>query len=155
MVFQAATKDLPPFAHAGRSAFILCGGKTLGVLTELQPQIAKAFDLPARTAVAMIDRDVLKSLPSAVTIFQPIPAYPSVEFDETIPMPKTAFTSLTQKLSTLDPLLTNIRLVDLYDDAAARTLTLRFTYRAEDRTLTQDEVEKIHAKVVQELKKGS
>lgn len=155
LAFAATTKNLPSFAHAGRSASILCDGKTIGVLTEIQPQVAKAFDLPARTAVAIIDRDMLKTIPSAVTIFQPIPAFPSVIFDETIPMPKTSFASLTQNLSTLDPLLAEVRLVDVYDDAAARTLTLRFTYRAEDRTLTQDEVEKIHAKVLQELKKVS
>jgi phenylalanyl-tRNA synthetase beta chain len=155
VTFQQTNKHLPAFAHAGRSATILCEGKSIGLLTEVQPQIAKTFDLPSRTAVAMIDWDALRVIPSTVTIFQLLPAFPSVEFDETIPMPTSSFGSLTQQLKNLDTLLRAIRIVHLYDDGVTRNLTLRFTYRSDDRTLTQEEVKTVHAKVVQELQKAS
>lgn len=152
--FAKTAGALPPFAHSGRAASIRCGEKTVGLLTEVQPNTAKAFDLPARTAVAIVDLDLIESMAPAVTIFRPLPAFPPVEFDETIALPRSAFGPLAAKLKTLDALLQEVAVADLYESDSSRTITLRFTYRAPDRTLTQQEAEKAHAKVLAELKKA-
>jgi phenylalanyl-tRNA synthetase beta chain len=152
--FAQTSDNLPTYAHAGRSAVISCQGKTVGLLTEVQPEVRRAFDLPGRTAVATLDLGVLKKLEPFVAIATPLPAFPSVELDETIAPPKTAYAQLMQKLKKIDPLLKAIETVDLYEDATRKTMTFRFTYRADDRTLTQAEVEGIHAKVLAELKKA-
>lgn len=152
--FETTTKNLPPFAHAGRSANVLCDGKVIGLITEVQPIIAKAFDLPSRTAVAWIDWETLKKTVPNVQIFKTLPAFPAIEFDETIPMPKSSYAALITKLKTLDALLRDVHIADVYEGADIRTMTLHFTYRADDRTLTQEEVEKVHTRVLAELKKA-
>ncbi len=152
--FRKAKDALPAFAHAGRSAEIFCKGKKVGLLTEIDPDTAKAFGLPSRTGTAILDLEAMRDLAPETYIVKPLPMFPAVEFDETLPLPKTAYSALAAKLRALNPLLADLRTVNLYDGAGVRTVTLRFTYRAADRTLTQEEVEKIHAQVVAELKKA-
>jgi len=152
--FAQTKENLPAFAHTGRSAVISCKGESIGVLTEVAPHIRKPFDLPSRSAVAVIDLQALLALAPDVFIASPLPMFPAVEFDETLGAPKTPYKTIVQKLLTLSPLLKNVTVADLYEGENAKTVTLRFTYRADDRTLTQEEVEKIHAGVLSELKKA-
>lgn len=152
--FEQTKENLPPFAHAGRSAVVRCKGKAVGLLTEIAPHIRKAFDLPSRTAVSILDLETLLSLAPDVFIASPLPMFPSVEFDETLNIPKTPYTAINQKLLAMSPLLRAVTVADLYEGENGKTVTLRFTYRADDRTLTQEEVEKIHTNVLQELKKA-
>lgn len=149
------TKDsLPSFAHAGRSAAITCKGVSIGMLTEVAPHIRKAFDLQGRSAVVVIDLQALLSIAPGVFIASPLPMFPAVEFDETLGLPKTPYDTIVRKLLAMSPLLKNIAIADLYEGESTKTITLRFTYRADDRTLTQEEVEKVHAGVLAELKKA-
>lgn len=152
--FKKTKDNLPAFAHAGRTAEILCKGKKVGGLTEIEPETAKRFDLQSRTAAAIIDLDAIRAIQPETYIAKPLPMFPAVEFDETLPLPKTTYSALTAKLRSLNPLLADLKTVNLYDGTGVRTVTLRFTYRAADRTLTQEEVEKVHAQVVAELKKA-
>lgn len=152
--FTQTKEHLPAFAHAGRSAAISCKGVVVGLLTEVAPHIRKAFDLQGRSAVVVIDLHALLAIAPDVFIASVLPMFPAVEFDETLGIPKTPYKTIVQKLLTLSPLLRNVAVADLYEGENAKTVTLRFTYRADDRTLTQEEVEKIHAGVLAELKKA-
>jgi len=54
-------------------------------------------------------------------------------------------------------LLREIRLIDLYTgppiEEGKRSLTYSLLYRADDRTLTDEEVEEVHGRLVEELEK--
>ena len=50
-----------------------------------------------------------------------------------------------------DDLLESVEAVDLHRDEEHMNVTLRFTYRANDRTLTEEEVSPIHQKVLASL----
>ncbi len=152
--FTQTKEKLPAFAHAGRSASIRCKEKTVGLLTEVAPNIRQAFDLTGRTAVTIIDLETLLKIEPNILITSPLPAFPAVEFDETLEIPKTAFSTISGKLMTINPLLRNVVIINLYEGDIGKRLTLRFTYQADDRTLTQEEVEKIHTGVLAELKKS-
>ena len=146
---------LPGVAHEGRSAEISVNGALVGHLFELHPALQASLGLPGRTAVATVGLHRLLTLPAHVTLAKPLPMFPSVTFDETLPLgAKTSHAAAMKALKAIDPLLESIDVADLYEKDALRTITLRFTYRAKDRTLTQEEVEKIHAKVLAELKKA-
>lgn len=142
-----------PYAHPGRSADLLCQGQVIGHLTEVHPVVREAFGIGFRTAVAIVSLDALKALTPAVTIAKPLPQFPSIELDETLPLGKRTHAEIVKSVSTLDPLLKSVTVADLYQSDSARTVTLRFTYRADDRTLTQQEVEKAHTKILAELKR--
>lgn len=147
-------KDGGPIAHGGRSAEILCQDKNIGCMFELHPALIQSLGLPERTAVASLDLDTLLALAPKVTIAEPLPLYPAVSFDESIPPPqKRTYAELKRALKAIDPLLTHLEIVNLYEKDATKIITMRFTYRSPERTLTQEEVEKIHGKVLVELKK--
>ncbi len=146
---------MPGVAHVGRSAEILVGNTLIGHLFELHPLLLSSLGLPERTAVATLGLHRLFPLPATVTIAKSLPVFPAIILDETMPLTeKKNYETILKALKNIDPLLTSIETVHLYEKDALKTLTLRFTYRSSDRTLTQEEVEKIHGKVLTELQKS-
>ncbi len=88
----------------------------------------------------------------------PVPAFPDIVYDVTIQRTqKDALEKLMRKAHGVDPLLADVSVKDLYNGKPLKdgeyNLTLRFTYRAEDRTLTEDEAKKAHEKVLAMMKK--
>ena len=65
---------------------------------------------------------------------------------------KQSFEALLAKLQKSHPLLEHVEVHDLYAGAPLKTgeynLTLRCTYRAPDRTLTEEEAKEAHEKVM-------
>ncbi len=150
-----SSSDIHAMGHPGRCAELLCGGKRIGLLFEVHPRIRAATELPFRAAACVIDADILFSLVPETRIFTPLPAFPGISFDETLPLEAGAeHAQVLARLSSAEALLRSIETVDLYEANGTRTLTLRFTYRAPDRTLTQEEVEKVHATVLAQLTKS-
>ncbi|MEI8230904.1 MAG: phenylalanine--tRNA ligase subunit beta [Candidatus Peregrinibacteria bacterium] len=147
-----ASEKVPPFGHAGRSADLLIDGKTVGILCELHPDVNKAFDLPARSAVALLDVTTLLELPKKPAIFSPIAEFPAITYDLTVTLDSSkSAEKLISKIRGSSPLLTSVIAADLYDgkplESGKYNLTLRCTYQAKDRTLTEEEVKKEHERV--------
>lgn len=154
-IVRKGSVPLAGVAHVGRSAEILVQGMIVGHLFELHPALVRSLRLPERTAIVTLGLHRLFALPSAVTIAKSIPVFPAISFDETMPLTKKrTYEATLEILKKIDPLLQTIETLHLYEKDDLKTLTLRFTYRSADRTLTQEEVEKVHGKVVAELKKS-
>ncbi len=148
-----------PFGHPGRSASLFVGSTPVGSITEVHPQVLERFGLPARTAVATLNLTSLLALPSTVTKPAPLPSFPAVTYDVTMKRSQQQNTEeLLKKLRTSSVLLEDVSIVDLFDGAPLKNdeynLTLRFTYRAKDRTLTEDEAKKEQEKVLAEVGTG-
>jgi len=148
---REATKT-PPFAHPGRSAELLVEGKKAGVVCELKPSVTASFGLPGRAAVVLLDLTQLLILPLQPVIFAPIPQYPSITYDLTVTLDATQKSAdFIAKVRKSSPLLADVSVVDLYEGAPLAkgqyNLTVRCTYRAPDRTLTEEEVKREHTKV--------
>ncbi len=145
--FVQSSENLPVYAHPAKSAHITLNGTVIGVLCELHPAILEAHKTSYGTACAAINLTTLRTLTPAVTIPRALPLFPSIELDVTFPLP-SSFEELQKKLAQIDPLLTSVRLIDLYEKDDQKTITIRCTYSANDRTLTQAEVDAIHQKVL-------
>ncbi len=147
------TGAAPPFGHPGRSADLFIADTIVGFLTEVHPEVLARFGLPARTAVATLDLTSLLALPSATVTPAPLPSFPAVTYDVTMQRTQKQTTQeLLKKLRAASALLENVEVIDLFDGAPLKNdeynLTLRFTYRAKDRTLTEDEAKKEQEKVL-------
>ncbi len=145
----------PPGYHPGRTAEIaLVGtGEVLGVVGEVHPQVASAWDLPGRVVALELDAERLFELARPVHAYRPLPRYPAVSRDlavavrAEVPAERVRQTIVTAA----GPLLESVRLFDLYAGpgvpAGWRSLAYSLVYRAADRTLTDAKVEEVHDRV--------
>ncbi len=151
-------KDASPFAsaHPGRSAVITIGSKAVARVFDIRPSVIAAFDLPHRASAAIIDVATVGAMAGTVTKSTPLPSQPAITYDLTVQREHTtAVGPLLVKLRGGSPLLESVVVHDLYAGknipAGAYSMTLRFTYRAADRTLTEQEAKKEHEIVTQLL----
>ncbi|MGE5589425.1 MAG: phenylalanine--tRNA ligase subunit beta [Bacillota bacterium] len=146
-----------PFLHPGRQADVLVGGRTLGLIGESHPRVQAAYDLPNRVVLAELDWEALVDLADTGRHYRPLGRYPAVVRDVALILPTTV--PAAQVLSVIErsggDLLQDVRLFDVYEGASIgagrRSLAYSLTYRAEDRTLTEAEVEEAHNRVRQSL----
>ncbi len=148
----APAKNIPSVAHPGRCADIVVAGKTVGAIFEIHPAVRARFDLTHRSAAATFNVTELLALPSGVKFAASTPHFPAVIYDITVKRThQKPFAGLMQKLEKSDPLLESVAVHDLYSGAPLQeneyNLTLRCTYRAADRTLTEEEAKKAHQKI--------
>jgi phenylalanyl-tRNA synthetase beta chain len=132
--------------HPGRCAQILVGETVAGYAGELHPRVCAAYGLPARTAAAELDLDVL--LHHAVDI-APAPVFSTYPVaKEDVALVVAADVSAADVEAALrtgaGPLLESVRLFDVYAGeqigAGKKSLAYALRFRAPDRTLTEAEV---------------
>lgn len=145
-------KDVPAIAHPGRCAEIVFNGKSIGEIYEIHPVVRKRFGLPHRAAAATLDLEVLLAVPSPITMQKELSSFPAISYDITVKRTAKDVTgTLLKKLREASSLLESVDVQDIYEgkplSAGEYNLTLRFVYRAADRTLTEEEVKKEHEKV--------
>ncbi len=146
----------PGWVHPGRSAALVLEGKRVGIVAELHPAVIAAFGLPERTAAATVDLSQALAQTLMPRPIRPIATFPAISYDVTVRADaETGTAALLEKIRRADPLLESAAVADVYvgpdHKDGAYNLTLRLTYRAPDRTLTEAELQPLHAKVVKEV----
>ncbi len=134
---------------AGRAARVVAGGETIGTTGLLAAAIAEAHGLPRGDVVFVceLDLDRLSALaPRGSTRVEPLPRFPSVVRDVSLLVPDTlsAATVRDTMRAAAPPTMVGVREFDRYQGQGTPpgtvSVSLRFTFRAADRTLTDDEV---------------
>jgi phenylalanyl-tRNA synthetase beta chain len=132
--------------HPGRCAQVVVGETVVGYAGELHPRACRAYGLPARTAAAELDLDVL--LHHAVEI-APAPVFSTFPVaKEDVALVVDAEVGAADVEAALragaGPLLESARLFDVYHGAqigpGKKSLAYALRFRAPDRTLTEAEV---------------
>jgi phenylalanyl-tRNA synthetase beta chain len=147
-----------PFCHPGKSALLTMGDEPIGVVGELHPSVLAAFDLSQAVTLAEIDFDRLIGQGMSPAQYRQIPRFPSVTRDVSIIVDaEVEAGQILTLLQNFHPeLLRAVRLFDVYAGrpvpVGRKSLTFALTYRADDRTLTDEEVNSIQAQVVQQLR---
>lgn len=145
-----------PF-HPGRSAWVLVDGKRVGVLGELHPRVAEELDLEGRVALAEIELDALALWASKGATFRDIPRYPPVRRDLAFVVDEGTPAGAVQAelVDAAGELLTDCTLFDVWSGpplpAGTRSLAFALDFRAPDRTLVDDEVDEVVARIVMHL----
>jgi phenylalanyl-tRNA synthetase beta chain len=146
-----------PFLHPGRSAAVLAGeGEPLGFLGEVHPLVAGSWDLP-RTAAFAIDLGKLAAIAPPVIAFQAFGAFPSLRQDLAVTLPQDVPSAevLARVGEAAGAELESARVFDVYSGeqvgAGRRSLALALSFRALDRTLTDEDIEPIRARIVAAL----
>lgn len=150
-----SSKTNAAFVHPGRAADIAVGESLIGTICELHPSVIAECDLPEHTSVAFMNVKDLLAQPSAVTLAQKAHQFPAIRYDITVERSHNeSVESLINSLQGSSELLEHIDIVDLYRAKPTDpifSLTLRFTYRSAERTLTDEEAKAEHDKVIAKL----
>jgi len=149
-----------PYCHPGKAALVNLGDDPLGMVGELHPAVLAAFDLSQPVILAEVDVDRLLAHGVEAGRYRHVPRFPSVTRDLSIIVDAGVEAGrILTCIRTMHPaLLRDVRLFDVYAGtpvpAGKKSLTFALVYRAEDRTLTDEEVNRIHARVVEQLSRA-
>ena len=136
-------------SHPYRTASVVVEGESIGMVGEFSAAVIEGNDLPKRTCVFGLDGEALARLAQATTVgFSALPEFASAVRDiAPVFGAGIAYAQIEQVArQSAGPLLESLRLADVFEDVAKlgegkHSLTLRFTLRAPDRTLTGEEIE--------------
>lgn len=142
-----------PSLHPGRAARVVAKGRDIGFLGELHPEIREAAGLRKRACLGEIDLDgILNAREPSAQVTQPA-RFPAVSRDIAVIVgPGVGNASVQRAINEAGAgLVADIRLFDVYEGPQVpvghRSLAYSITYRSRERTLTDEEVEKVHAAV--------
>jgi phenylalanyl-tRNA synthetase beta chain len=133
--------DLAPW-HPGRCAEIQVTGKAVAHAGELHPRVLEALGLPPRSCAFAVILSELPIVASKST--RPIITMPAATQDVSLIVSSSVPASAVEAalVAGAGPLLESIELFDRYENLGDQKISLAFTltFRAEDRTLTAEEV---------------
>lgn len=152
VTFVASEK---PFLHPGRSADIIMHGTTIGFVGELSPKKTREHDLPHPAQVCEILLEPLLIRQRKKKVFRPLPRYPYIERDLALIVERNCSGDMIKRLISRlgHDIITSVVLFDLYRGEPIpegyQSVALRIRYQSEDRTLTDEEVQEVHSRVVE------
>ncbi|MCX6740089.1 MAG: phenylalanine--tRNA ligase subunit beta [Candidatus Parcubacteria bacterium] len=149
--------DVLPFAKMNRAIKILVQAKDIGYISEPADNLYDKLGLKSKVSIFEFNLTKLASLYTDVIKYKPIPKFPSIDLDiSMIIAKKILWEEIYQAVKDVDKdLIRKITFFDVYEGQgipeAKKSIAFRIEYRSDDKTLTMDEVQIIHQKVLQHL----
>ena len=148
-----------PTFEAAQAAAVALNDEIVAAYGQIDPAVAAAFDLDEPTWAALLDMPRILALSEPTRAFAPWSQYPPARRDLAIVVGKHVAAQeveLTIRRSGRG-LVQDLRLFDEFRGAQVapgkRSLAFAISYGSHDRTLTDDEVDKVHAQIVRALGK--
>jgi phenylalanyl-tRNA synthetase beta chain len=140
-----------PFLHPGRSAEIVADGQRLGFVGELHPLVAGEWDLDGGAAFA-IDLGKVAALAPEVPEYRDVTTFPPVRQDLSLVVgQRTAAEVVDAVHGAGGALLRDVSVFDRFEREGEVSLALHLEFAAADRTLTDDEVARVRARILAAL----
>lgn len=160
--FRVAEGEGYDFLQPGRAAEVLSGGTVLGWVGEIHPEAREAMDIDQIVVAFELDLDKLIKGAHNQENYHEFSPFPAVQHDLAIVVPdEVTCEDLLQRITSAGgKLLESVRLFDVYRDpirvgVGKKSMAFSLTYRSDDHTLTSDEVEREHGKIVTKLCKAT
>ena len=156
-----------PYFQPGQKAILLLNGQPIGEMGAIHPETQKAYGISQKVYVAELSfQGLTANLPGAVT-YQALPKYPVVPRDIAVVVDEAVTAAQVQQVMEQAPvkvILENVALFDVYRGKGIpegkKSMAYSYTLRAEDRTLTDEDisgamealVKALHARLGAELR---
>jgi len=146
---------MEPFLHPGQACGIYINDQRIGYLGQIHPEVMNRMDTKSVAYIFEINIDILDTLSTAGVRYKEISRFPAVTRDVAfvVNADMEADKMLEIVAGQHEDLLENVGIFDIYSgkglDEGTKSLGLRFSYRASDRTLTDAEINSLHDKIVQ------
>lgn len=146
-----------PVFHPGKTASLNINKEKAGVLGEVHPDVADNYDMDARCYIAELNLDILYSNANTIKKYKEIPKFPAVTRDMAFILDEDI---LVQDIEAIivkqgGSIVESVNLFDIYRGKqipeGKKSIAYNITYRRGDRTLTDEEVNKVHDKILRTL----
>ncbi|MFO8191252.1 MAG: phenylalanine--tRNA ligase subunit beta [Bacillota bacterium] len=138
-----------PFTHPARSALVKVDDVVLGFIGQLHPEVAEAWEIDQPVTVSEIDLTLLFEMAKPVPCFTPLPRYPAAKRDIAVIVDRNiASEDLAQTIREAGKdFVSRVVLFDLFEGkqipASKRSLAYSITFRRDEGTLTDTEVNRV------------
>ncbi|CAN5735997.1 phenylalanine--tRNA ligase subunit beta [soil metagenome] len=141
----------------GQAASVIYKNKPIGTIGRLSDEIAQSYKFKQPVFVAEIDLQTVLESAEQEVFYRPLPTLPSVQRDVSLIVKRDKnFAGIKKFIETLQfELLRKVEFVDVYEGKGIaddeRSLTIRFEYRSDERTLIEQEIDEIHSRILTSL----
>ncbi len=147
-----------PYLHPGKASRVLCGKEVLGVLGEVHPQVLSSYEIHGKAYLFELNFEQLVKRAEGGKRFRPLPKFPAVYRDLSLVIGDDLEVEKVAEAiwNFHQPFIDEVNLFDLYRGSpiseGKKGVSYRIRYQANDRTLTDEEVNRYHEKVIFQLK---
>ena len=152
-----AEKNNPSY-HPGRCASISIDGVEVGVMGQVHPLVAKNYGIDSEVYCAELSFTKMLGLRLPEPTFAPLPKYPAVSRDLALICDEALTVAQVEDVisASAGKLLRKIQLFDIYRGVGVpegkKSMAFSLELRADDRTLTDSDSEKVVSNVLSALK---
>lgn len=151
-----AKKDHSTF-HPGRCAEVFAGDLSLGFMGEIHPNVMESYDIGAKTYLAEFNFTALVALSNRESKYKALPKFPAMTRDIAVLVKDEVASGEIIEIIEANGkgMLESVKLFDVYKgkqiEAGWKSMAYALVFRAADRTLTDEEVNKVFQKILSTL----
>ena len=146
--------------HPGRCAEITVDGKVIGIMGQIHPLTAQNYDIDVPVYAYELDFEAIFEMMNETKLYTPLPKFPATTRDFSFVCDEAieVGTIKSEMAKAGGKLVEDIALFDIYRGPQIgenkKSVSIRVTLRASDRTLTVEEAEKASAKILASIEKN-
>ena len=143
------------YEHPVNLNTVMIGDKEIGTIGIVHPVVGKKIDKKASIVFAEIDMSEFTEAENAAIVYEEPSKFPPIDYDISLEIPSGVFYSdLAESWKNEGgAILKNTKIVDTYDTETVHSITVRFEFSSNERTLSSNEVQEIIDKVIANLEK--
>ncbi|MGL4363435.1 MAG: phenylalanine--tRNA ligase subunit beta [Cellulosilyticaceae bacterium] len=145
------------FMHPGRTAALYINGKNAGFFGETHPQVSKNYGIDAKVYIAEIDFNMVVESIDRAPSYKALPKFPATSRDLAMLVSADILVGDIDKTIRQrgGKLLEKVELFDVYQgqqiEEGHKSVAYKLVFRAADRTLTDEEIQKVMKKILNGL----
>ena len=142
------------FQHPKNTSDIFVDNKNIGTINTVHPKTLAKIAKNASVVMVEINMDTLLSIESDKLSFAEPSKFPGIDYDLSLVMKDQLRFEVIEDCWKKEKFteLKNVSVIDMYDNGVVKSVTLRFHFELDERTLTSEEVQADIDKILANLK---
>ncbi len=143
------------YEHPVNLNSIIIDDAQIGTIGIVHPVVGKKIDKKASIVFAEIDMNVFTDAEKSAIVYEEPSKFPPMDYDISLEIPSGIFYSNLMECWKNEggEILRSTRIVDTYDTETVHSITVRFQFSSNERTLSSTEVQEIMDKIIANLQK--
>lgn len=143
------------YEHPTNFNKIILDGTEIGTIAISHPVVSKKIDKKANIVFAEIDIEKFSKVSNTSISYKEPSKFPTMTYDLSLVIPKNIMFSDIEKcwIGEDNGLLKDVKIVDTYNTGIIHSMTIRFEFSSNKRTLSSNEVQDIIDKIIENLAK--